>query len=115
MRRQDLRPAAIGSSGIREQAMNLDEDGRHRVAQLVRGDRDELLAGPDRVAEFLDQAILLIFATAVLGRVHIVHAVLAAVRAHPRAYSGRLRAFDQSRTRTTAPTCGAWAGGLRRP
>ena len=61
MRPQDLRPAAIGSSGIREQAMNLNEDGRHRVAQLVRGDRDELLAGPDRLAEFLDQAILLHF------------------------------------------------------
>ena len=37
--------------------------------------------GPDRLAEFLDQAILLIFATAVLGRVHIVHTLLAAVRA----------------------------------
>jgi hypothetical protein len=59
----------------REEEADLHQDGCHRVAQLVRSDRDELIARPHRLAQLFNQTILVhLAAPAILAITDIVHA-----------------------------------------
>jgi hypothetical protein len=54
----EQRRRSLLTAGSRQEQLYLPNDGRHRIAQFVSGDRDEFIPGRDRRAQLFNEALL---------------------------------------------------------